>query len=161
MGLDVKVFKNVEKTNNHEDYDFIAFVIDPEWEYKIINLEAGERYTGVKSNTSIGYPYSTHNRFREDLLRMQGKHYLLTSEGRVDWEKLEKEPETPFYELINFADNEGCLDWDISKKLFKEFQEWEDRSGSMNFSPYFESNYKGWLEIFREGKDPGSVVVFM
>lgn len=161
MGLAVSVFKNIKKTNDDENYDFTAYVIAPTWEHKIKNLENRAKYVGQRSEGNISYPYSSHNRFREHLLKMQGKHHLLKQDGTVDWERLDTEPDTPFYDLINFADNEGCLDWETNEKLFNDFKAWEGEAVKYAETTYnFDENYKRWLNIFENGKQRDAVVVF-
>jgi len=155
MGLAVRVYKNIKQTNNEEEYDFEAFVIDDNWKYKIKNLEEGKLYEGDCVDRTISYPYSAHNRFRETLLKLIGRDDLLTSEGKVDWANLPSD--IPFYELIDFADNEGCLDWEVSEKLYKDFKDWETKADEF-YSDFQIDKYKEWLNVFELGKDRGVVV---
>lgn len=46
MGLVVITYGNVKITENQEDADFTAFVIDEDWKYKIKNLQYGKAYIG-------------------------------------------------------------------------------------------------------------------
>lgn len=163
MGLDVSVFKNIKRTENEADYRFTAFVIDEKWKYKIKNLEDGKDYKGDCTDASVSYAYSTHNRFREALLKIIGRNDLLLLNGKINWLELEKETNIPFYELINFADNEGCLDFEISTILYNNFIEWEDvaiRHFKDNNYFYFAQRYLDWLNVFKNGKEANSVVVF-
>lgn len=161
MGLDVTVYKNIKRTDSDEDYDFTAFVIDPTWEHKIKNLEKGAKYVGEVSEGNISYGYSSHNRFREHLLKLQDRHDLLKKDGTVDWERLDKFPELPFYELINFADNEGCLDWETNEKLYNDFKSCEGKAVKYAENEhYFIENYRSWLNVFVNGKQRDAVVVF-
>ena len=159
MGLDVSVYKNVKTTNSEEDYDFVAFVIDEDWKYKIKNLENRARYKGEMCDASISYAYGSHNRFREHLVRMMGRDDLLSNRGEIKWDQLCEEKELPFYDFINFADNEGCLDWETNKKLYGAFVEWKNKAIKYAESElYFDGNYKNWLNIFKSGKEKGVVV---
>lgn len=161
MGLDVTVYKNIKRTNSDEDYDFTAFVIDPTWEHKIKNLEKGAKYEGEVSGGNVSYAYSSHSRFREHLLKLQDRHDLLKKDGTVDWERLDKFPELPFYELINFADNEGCLDWETNEKLYNDFKACEGKAVKYAENEhYFIEHYKSWLNVFENGKQRDAVVVF-
>jgi len=165
MGLDVIVYKNVKKVKSDEDFDFAAYVIGSAWDHKIKNLETDALYKGEESDKSINYPYSVHNRFREHLLKLQDKNYLLKEDGTIDWYKLDKEPNIPFYEFIDFADNEGCIDWETNEIIYNNFKENESRAVKYakkhaEEEPYFIERYKSWLNIFKEGKEEGSVVVF-
>lgn len=161
MGLDISVYKNVKRTDSDEDYDFHAFVIDPDWEHKIKNLEKDQNYEGEITNGTISYGYSSHNRFREHLLKLQNREDLLEDGGTINWELTGKETKLPFQELINFADNEGCLDWETNEILFNDFKKYEDEAIKYSETQfYFIENYKNWLNIFENGKQKNSVVVF-
>lgn len=161
MGLDVSVYKNIKRTDIEDDVDFTAFVIDESWKYKIKNLEDGKDYEGEPCNCGVRYAYSTHNRFRETLLKIIGRDDLLLEDGKIDWVRVESETEMPFYELIWFADNEGCLDWEISEKLYQNFLEWKDEAVKyLADNEYTKNNYLHWLNVFENGKEANSVVVF-
>lgn len=159
MGLGVSVYKNIKKTEDNYDYDFQAYVIDDSWKDRIKNLEYNAYYIGDVTDTSISYPYSAHNRFRVELIKLIERNDLLASEGYIQWDKLD--PKMPFYELINFADNEGCLDWEVSEKLYNDFFEWELQA-ERKYEGYDQIHnlriYKKWLSIFEEAKDKGVVV---
>jgi hypothetical protein len=157
MGLSVKIYQNVKVTDSNSDYDFTAYVIDKEWEWKIKNLDYGMNYTGDIVYYGISYPYSSHNRFREKLLTIIDREDLLTDEGRVNWDELPRN--IPFGELIDFADNEGCLDWEVSEKLFKDFKQW-NLEAKEHLSPMDYERYCQWLTTFEYGKEQG-VVVFI
>lgn len=161
MGLNVYVYKNVKITEEEEDFDFSAYVIDKNWMYKVKNLEYDKNYTGDIQNSSVSYPYSSHNRFRETLIKIIGRNDLLDKDGKIMWSPLEKELEMPFYELINFADNEGCLDFEISKKLYDEFLFWKEKAMLYFFNDdYSKEKYLKWIEVFENGKEINAVVVF-
>lgn len=161
MGLWVSVFKDIKETTNVDEYDFIAYVIDENWKYKIKNLKEDGYYEGKRTGSEVNYSYSTHNRFREHLLQIIGRNDLLLKDGKIDWVQLEKETEIPFYELINFADNEGCLDFEISNILYKNFIEWRDKAIKyFEKDDYFASKYLDWVNVFKDGKETNNVVVF-
>jgi len=155
MGLSVRVYQNIKLANNNEDYDFEAYVIDKEWEFKIKNLEKGSVYTGKIVNRSISYSYSAHSRFRETLIKLIGRNDLLKSNNEIDWEKLSKD--IPFYDFINFADNEGVLDWEISDKIHNDFEKYKAKA--IDFYSELEINrYLEWLKVFKLAKNKGVVV---
>lgn len=161
MGLDVSVYKNVKITEKESDYKFTAFVIDEDWKYKIKNLEDGKDYKGDYAEGDISYGYGMHSRFREKLLEIIGRKDLLIENGKIDWARLQDEKDMPFYELINFADNEGCLDFEISTILYKNFVEWKNEAVKhLANNEYFMGKYLDWINVFKSGKEPDSVVVF-
>ena len=158
MGLDVYGYRDVAITYDEDDYDFIVSVIDDNWKYKVENLSYGDKYIGEKVDASVSYGYGMHNRFREELIRIIGRNDLIVND-RIDWDKLCADNTIPFYELINFADNEGCLDYKISEKLYDEFLEWKDIAitycgDNLRLKGY----YLDWLEIFKYTRDNGVVV---
>ena len=157
MGLSVRVYKHIEPTDSEEEYDFIAYVIDKNWKHKIKNLNENQKYNGESQATGVNYAYSTHGRFREYLIKLISCEHLLDEEGRIKWSELEKSTEIPFYELINFADNEGCIDWEISEKLYSQFKEFSV-ANSFNEEDYFSGIYEEWKHVFEIAKEKGVVV---
>ena len=155
MGLDIRVYKDIKLTENREEADFVAYVIDSSWRHKIKNLQENKSYVGRLAHRGISYPYSAHSRFRESLVKLVDRMDLLDSRGQIRWDKLT--PEVPFYDLINFADNEGCLDWEISASIYRDFEKFNEKAKSeMDELDY--KRYKIWLETFKESKDNGVVV---
>ena len=77
MGLDAYAFKNIQRTDLENEVDFTAYVVDEKWNYKIKNLEIDKGYKGDACSDSISYAYSGHSRFRESLIRLIDKMYLL------------------------------------------------------------------------------------
>ena len=65
---------------------------------------------------------------------------------------------TPFYEFIDFADNEGCIDWETSERIYNSFKEYEGKAKEFYTNEYDLSNYMKWLDIFENAKDNGVVV---
>ena len=161
MGLDVSVYKNVVKTDDDGNYSFMAFTINEDWDYKIKNLEKNSFYNGQICDCDVSYSYGSHNRFREELVKMLGRNDLISNNGRIDWYELIKEKDLPFYDLIYFADNEGCMDWEVSAKLYENFKDNLDKA-KIYFSTdlYFLEKYNDWLKVFENGKEINSVVVF-
>ena len=138
-----------------DDYSFKAYVIDPSWAFKIKNLVEDGCYKGDVINRSIGYPYSYHSKFRAGLIKLIGREDLLDGDGHIDWNRLPSD--IPFYDFINFADNEGCLDWEVSKTIYNDFVLHAD---DVNDDSTFSNYYNLWLEVFRDATDNNGVVVF-
>lgn len=65
----------------------------------------------------------------------------------------------PFWELINFADNEGVIGPVVAAKLAKDFAEFDDRAKS--FDPgadgWFYERYALWRRAFEMAADGGAV----
>ena len=154
MGLDIIVYGNIRLAESEEDANFIAYVIDEDWKHKIKNLEYGKAYIGDVVFRGVSYSYSTHNRFREKLIKLIDREDLLDSEGRIKWNELPSD--IPFYDLINFADNVGCLDWETSSTIYLDFEKYNEKA-KKEMSDYDYSNYETWLETFNSAKDSGVV----
>lgn len=154
MGLDVSVYQNIKvrdlEDEDDYDYEFQAFVPAPQWEHKIKNLNNGAYYTG-DSVGDLRSGYGSHYGFRVALCEIM---YRTENE----WIHGELNENMPFYELIDFSDCEGCLDWEISEKLYNDFI--SNHEAAMRYfkvKPNFKDKYIEWTEIFRLGKDKGVV----
>ncbi|MBK9223350.1 MAG: hypothetical protein IPO16_14705 [Saprospiraceae bacterium] len=103
----------------------------------------------------VSYPYSAHSRFREKLVKLVGREDLLGIKDEIKWSQLPAE--IPFYDLINFADNEGCLDWEVSNTIYSDFEKYNDKA-KLEMNEYDYSNYETWLKTFKSAKNNGVVV---
>lgn len=155
MGLDISIYKDVKKASKKQiengDYAFKAFVISDSWKDRVKNLDYDSFYVGKNVSTNFGCGYSSHGLFRDQLTEVTGKNKNWRNET-------EKEP-SDFFELINFADNEGCLDWEVSEKLYNDFERNKNKAlGMFADDDVFIWKYESWLEIFQVAKDNGVVV---
>lgn len=150
MGLDVSVYKNIRLAKDLENYNFKAFTVHPEWDWKIKNLRNNGYYDGDKQGAGVSYPYGTHSRFRDalcDIIGVKSK----------SWQGKDFNPAFPFSELCCFADNEGCLDWEVSEKLYNDFVKFNDKA-KKKLNNYMYEIYCDWMKIFETAKDNGVVV---
>lgn len=146
MGLDVTVYQNIKKSESEDDYSFLAFTLEP-FKDRVKNLEWHQKYDGdAVFHHSTGYGY--HAAFRSDLSEMVGVE-------RGFWRENEYPSDKPFYELINFADNEGCIDWESSASLYADFVEWDEKAKEFFGEEY--PNYSKWMQVFEFGKENGVV----
>lgn len=155
MGLDVRTYGNIKLAKNEDDGDFTAFVINEDWRYKIKNLQNEKVYNGDVVFEGVSYAYSTHSRFRKELIKLVGGEYLLDNNGEIKWSELTSE--VPFYDLIDFADNEGCLDWEVSSTIYSDFKKYNDKA-KLEMSDYDYLRYETWLKTFESAKNNGVVV---
>lgn len=155
MGLSVRVYGNVRITENEDERDFLAYVIDDSWKHKIKNLKENASYIGDLLFRGVSYGYGTHNRFRESLIILIERTDLLGLDGTILWSILPSD--IPFNAFIDFADNEGCLDWEISEKIFFDFDKFKEKAKFI-FSEYEYSIYETWLNTFEKAKNNGVVV---
>lgn len=156
MGLDVRVYNNIKITEKEEYADFTAFVSSEYWKYKIKNLKEGKAYKGDSCFRGVSCACSSHNRFRETLIKLIGRDDLLDVDGKIKWNELPDD--MPFYDFIDFSDCEGCLDWEISAKIYTDFEKYFDKA-KLELNEYNISIYETWLETFNYGRS-NSVVVF-
>ena len=61
-----------------------------------------------------------------------------------------------FYEIINFSDCEAVIGPEISKKLYRDFIDFDDKA--KNEEKYFYEKYKELTEAFRVASKKGAVV---
>lgn len=161
MGLYVSVYIDVKIAKKKDEYAFTAYVIDGKWRHKVKNLEYNKNYTGELAEISLKYSYSTHNRFREILIKIIGMLHLLNADNRINWVKADKLKSFPFSEFIIFADNEGCIDFETNSIIYKDFVKWKSKAMEyLKEDDYFRQAYLNWLDIFKESKNINSVVVF-
>lgn len=155
MGLDVSVFNNLKKSNDEEGNVFIH-VISESWKHKVKNFEYETWYKGEQAPAGVSYAYSSHSRFREFLIQIIDRNDLLDSDGRIRWNILDNHSEIPFYDLIDFADNEGCLDFEVSKKLYSDFEKYQTVAKEKLSEGWFE-RYEDWMNIFKHASNNGVV----
>lgn len=164
MGLSVKIFKNVfckgvEMPDSYEEgRAFKAVQIDESFYPRSSDLKKGQYYIALDSiDNPLSYPYSLHNCFRRELMRMTGTSVFQWENGKL--------PETAdFHEFLEFADNDGCISWTTSKEIFKDLDIYHTRA--MKHKPElmdqasFINIYNAWRDIFRIGSAPQNVVVY-
>jgi hypothetical protein len=86
--------------------------------------------------------YSGYGLWREDLQRQ-------FNPGR--------KPDGPFYELIWFADNEGCIGPEAAKDLLEDFRLHFERYMPGEHADYFTEKYRDWTRAFELAADGGLV----
>lgn len=156
MGLEVTTYGNIKLAQNEEDADFVAYVISDDWRIKVRNLQYGKGYNGDAVFEGVSCSYSAHSRFREELIKLINRGDLLDGKGKIKWVEIPNEI-IPFHEFIYFADNEGCLDWEVSLVIYNDFKRFNNKA-KLEMSEYYYSMYETWLETFRCAKDYGVVV---
>jgi hypothetical protein len=158
MGLDIKVYQNIRLEDDPGIADFKAYVIDPAWKSRIKNLVDGGYYSGTCVYRGAGYSYSTHGEFRGYLLKLIRMNGLVKDDGNPDYsfpgfDNLIKG--LPFEELINFADNEGCLDWECCEKLYQDFLSTAHKV--VESAGFLEGIYHDWLQALDYARHNGVI----
>lgn len=112
----------------------------------------------VSESQSFGFragSYGGYNAFRDALAGLSNRsaeHYW-GNDGDPDW---------PFYELVNFADNEGTLDWVAAKALLDDFRHHRDQFAREHKDSagrsYWVETYDDWITGLELAADHGCVV---
>lgn len=159
MGLDVTVHKGVSlQKEGSENYDFVAYVIDDNWLGRIKNLQNMGRYKSSMKKRVLSYPCSSHNDFRREICSMLGMEPDEWIVDNKDWDYSK-----PFSEFFQFADNDGCMDWETASKLYDDFyshsESFKDHLSSMDrvSASYYQDKYDAWTTIFLMAKNKGVV----
>ena len=155
MGLSVSVYTNVKPCEN-EDFDFVAYVLADRWRHKVKNLEYDGSYIGV-NHRIIDSSYSSHSRFREYLVSLFSLGGLQNEKGEIIWENLTEG--MPFIDLIDFADSEGCLDWETASRLLNDFNKFSAKNAD-NLNHVMKERYESWHRAVKMAADEKGVIVF-
>lgn len=130
MGLDISAFRDFELLSHEpteEDYDDGArwlmnysgfsgrFSATPIVEEKDDYVSYGYAKVG-RAVASRGMSYGGYNLFRRHLARA-----IYNVKIETIWTQHKKYSSKPFYEQLNFADNEGCMDSKTCAKLAKDY----------------------------------------
>lgn len=155
MGLSVRAFSSALLLEPHEvDQEgacadhVLAHVIDPRFHRSLQGLEDGRCYeVDWSSSVVVHSSYSGHNRFREALCALIAP---VITPADV-W----KDPDSfadslPFFELINFADNEGTIGPHAALSLLSDFEthlgDWRSVYGQ---NEYGSAQYREWLTALK------------
>ncbi len=156
MGLDVSAHCCVtpveDTTRNddwHHEHDHVNLYKNPSFPAQFEGMIEGW-HDAYDSYHFCAGPYSRYNRWRAELCRA-----VHNVEPEIVWNDASYAGE-PFYELINFADNEGTIGTAVCGKLMRDFaahgvilKRGRDR--------YFAHKYDQWAEAFRMGANGGAV----
>lgn len=183
MGLDVSYYSKLKKCQKKEDEDEY-YEVDTEYnneahQYQLGSLKGVYKVTeySISGHIACG-SYGGYNRWRNELSIMAGydsAKNVWQDNNFSPWlpyinlryRKLKKlKGETvinnqsikPFYELINFSDCEGVIGPEISKKLYDDFIEFDQKAKDYdNNDDYFYRKYQEWKEAFRIASKGGAV----
>lgn len=97
-------------------------------------------YTDMKS---MNLSCQAYNRFRQAICNMAHN----TTPAFI-WKLITMLKGQPFIEFINFADNEGCFDYKVAEKLYRDFADYKERAERE--IPEFYSQYCTYMEILQD-----------
>jgi hypothetical protein len=112
---------------------------------------------GKYIESNISYSYSTHYKFRLELIKILGRHDLHENEN-INWDLLKTDKEMPFYELLYFSDCEGCIDHINCLRLYEDFESNIEIAAGM--IDYYFDIYIKYLNLFRTAVNEDGIVVF-
>lgn len=115
------------------------------------NFIGGDCYAPTEQTESMGFragSYSGYNAWRDELAKIAG-----FSNAGDYWNGSAGE-DAPFYELINFADNEGTIGPEAAKDLLKDFRDhqgkaiafWRDSGVPEAHWKYDIERYQDWTK---------------
>ena len=102
----------------------------------------------------LGMGYGLYNNFRQEICKM-----VYSFEPKEIWDNIEKYKDFEFVEFINFADNEGCFDYIVAEKLYKDFIKYIDKAESVLDSMLFDY-YKDYMSILKNVYEFKGVVMY-
>jgi len=119
-------------------------------------------YTYEGSDGFRAGSYGGYNNWRDWLAKMAGYPAVRQPDGYRCTHAAGAWAATsgPFWELINFADNEGTIGSVAATKLAADFAEWDERAKAASEAegePYFYEKYVEWRKAFEAAADGGAV----
>lgn len=169
MGLDITYYSRLKldetvKADDEDAYATHLVVYDnsdfPGRSAPLVNRGC---YTFEDSDGFRAGSYSGYNHWRERLAKLAGYPAvsdLSYSASRTHSAGAWHATSGPFWELINFADNEGTIGTVAATKLAADFVEWDERAKAASEAdgePYFYEKYVEWRTAFEAAADGGAV----
>lgn len=132
-----KVIRPLDDPDN--DHTTMIYTLDFPCVEHLSSFKEGWYEVEEIHNPFIDMTYSGYRRFREWIAQT-----VLGVECQVIYDNLGIYKNEPFFELINFADNEGCFDFVIAEKLLDDFNMFKEEMEGRFLPTYL--NYMGILE---------------
>jgi len=152
MELDISVYKNVIPSDDETEC-FTIYNI-PEFRARCTAFPEGD-YEAEEIFSFRAGSYSTYNELRRQIAGL-----INTTPEKV-WKNPDYYSQKPFYELINFADNEGTIDFIVSEKLAKDFQQSLPLAEERIIKSHYLETYKCFLTAFTLAAKNKGIVRFL
>ena len=153
MGLDIVALGKLRRVT--EEIEGSHHVFDmPEHPGRIAGLQPGY-YLPVDPDQEVGFhagSYGGYSHWRRQLCLM-----ALQVEPETVWDSPETYAISPFIELINFSDCEGCIGPVTSHDLAEDFKNFRPKAEAI-MDPYFLEVYDQFHEAFKLASDGGAVI---
>lgn len=173
MSIQITAYTQIRKRSDviaGEDY-----AIDPETKQELPHLwlaclnshfpgradkvEHGAYYEYSQRVEGISLGYGGYNKWRNELAKLAGWP-LVPDEGdsakRSHAASAWAATSGPFWELINFADNEGVIGGKVCAKLAKDFAEFQSKADA-HPDEYFREGYNSMRRAFEAAADTGAI----
>lgn len=162
MGLDITALGSIQPCSQHGDSDasygaghVYLNVYENAFPERAVPITEGCYVANKQMHFRAG-SYSGYNRWREQL-----SMFALGVMPQMVWDYPNVYEGKPFYELINFADNEGLIGPIVSVKLAADFAEGfgpaAEWAGVNDPTGYWFSKYGEWLKAFQIAANAGAV----
>lgn len=174
MGLDITAYKGLKEVTKGEAFDEDGVL---KWEgdndkyvYPHIDRNFAERADDIKNKTpyryedSIGHAagsYGGYNHWRNSLAKLAGypeaeyDEFGVTKKSHAAYVWATPD-DGPFMEIINFSDCEGIIGTAVSRKLAKDFSDFQSQADE-HHCDHFKRKYSEWRQAFEFASDNGLV----
>jgi len=177
MGLDITAYKNLKPATGitmTEDgeplrgekyaFDLAVFYANPDFPGREGSIKEGVAYEYEDAHGFRAGAYSFYFRWRDWLAKLAGYPAVdatlsigikASSHAASAWHG----HKGPFYELINFADNEGTLGPEVAARLLADFREWDERAKTFAESsePRMYDMYQEFTKAMEYASENGAV----
>lgn len=138
MGVDITAYTNIRKSSVTDDEDSDGFHAydNPNFAGRACGLVTGT-YEYDDAVEGLSLSYGGYNQWRNRLAEIAGwpaveykREYETIPRMRHDAAAWQAES-GPFWELINFADNEGTIGTEVCAKLARDFAEFQSKADAL------------------------------
>lgn len=159
MGLSVSAYKKISKVDvTNDDGERLGYLrawVNPDFPGRADEIEHRAWYAYEDSCKGISRSYGGYGDWRNQLAELAGwptKPGAKRSHAESAWEA----ESGPFWELINFADNEGVIGAAVSAKLAKDFAAYQEKADA-HPDQFFRAGYADMRRAFELAADGGCV----
>lgn len=165
MGLDVMAYRqiklqpDVKGDDDGEERGYFRAWKNPDFPGRADEIEHGGWYSHEGCIDAMSCGYGGYSRWRNQLAELagwpsdddayDGIHRFASSAWSAE--------SGPFWELINFADNEGVIGAAVSAKLAKDFADFQRQADELP-DDHFRANYALMRHAFEVAAESGCVV---
>lgn len=157
MGLDITAYSGLKQDDGGE----VSFCQMDCFAGREEGIQLGRRYQPEDEFCFRAGSYSGYNAWREQLAKLAGypavEHDAYGKKEQSHAAGCWVSDFGPFYELINFADNEGTIGPVVAKKLLADFEQFEEKAREHQDDGWFYECYTNWKRAFKMASENGAV----